>query len=64
MHCLSVNVLKTEPDKGNREREGSFKREFNSNVIILLETVDPLTLKFSMSAIYSDTIYQELLTNQ
>lgn len=64
MHYFSVNVLKTEPDKGNREREGSFKREFNSNVIILLETVDPLTLKFSMSAIYSDTIYQELLTNQ
>ena len=47
MHYLSVNVLKTEPDKRNREREGSFKREFNSNGIILLETVDPLSLKFS-----------------
>ncbi|KEH29424.1 hypothetical protein MTR_4g036605 [Medicago truncatula] len=35
MHYLSVNVLKTEPDKGNREREGSFKREFNSNVFKL-----------------------------
>jgi len=47
MHYLSVNVLKTEPDKGNQEREGSFKREFRSNGIILLETVDPLPLKFS-----------------
>jgi len=26
MHYLSVNVLKTAPDKGDREREGSWER--------------------------------------